>query len=122
MKTNGAKHSKLKELFFPGREEPGEAVPNRVARFTSVFWVAHMFCIQSNKYWKAVNFAVNHGKKMPALFFWSQAEKDAQKLAKDTKLKAVHAKYLEDINDAREAKQDVKQAAAKRKRIGRAKV
>ena len=47
MKANGAKHSLLKELFFPGRGETEEAVPNRVARWTSVFWVAHFFAAPS---------------------------------------------------------------------------
>ena len=59
---------------------------------------------------------------MLAPFLWSQVEKDAQKLAKDTKLKAARQKNLEDTKDAREAKQAANQATAKRKRIERAKV
>ena len=70
MKTNGAMHSKLKELFFPERgESDEEAVLGRVVHWTSVFWVAHIFCSESNKHWKGVNSAVKHAKKMPALLF-----------------------------------------------------
>ena len=79
MKTNRAKHSTLKELFFPERDE--QALPARVARFTSVFWVAHTFCSETNKHWKGVTFALKHDRKMPAPFIWSQVEKDAQKEA-----------------------------------------
>ena len=69
-----------------------------------------------------MNSAVKHGKKMPAPFFWSQVEKDAQKEAKDAKLKAARAKHLQDTKAEREAEQVLREAAAKRKRIERAEV
>merc|ERR1712166_335708 len=98
MKTNGAKHSKLKELFFPQRTLPHnheEAVPARVARWTSVFWVACVFSIETRKHWKNVNNAVRHCTKMPAPFFYSQLEKDALNAEKVEKLKAARQKNLE---------------------------
>ena len=99
MKTNGAKHSKLKQLFFQERGNDEGELLARVARFTSVFWVAHIFMSESNKYWKAVNFAVNHSTNMPAPFFWSQAEKNALKEVKDKKLKDARAKHLLDTKE-----------------------
>ena len=92
MKTDGAKHSVLKDLpvFFPGRGET--EVPNKVARWTPPFWVAHTFCSGVNKHWKNVHFAVRQGRKMPAPFFYSQAEKDAEKETKATVLKAGRAR------------------------------
>ena len=123
MKTNKAKNPKLKELFFPERGEIDEGeLPARVARFTSVFWVAHIFCSESNKHWKGVNSAVRHNKPMPAPFFWSQVEKNALKEAKDAKLEAARAKHLHDTKDARQTKRDEKDAAARRKKVERAKV
>ena len=122
MKTNGAKHGTLKELFFPSTERDASSLPDRVARFTSVFWVAAIFCIEINKHWKAVTFAVKHGKKMPAPFFSSQVEKDAQKQAKDAKLKAARTKHLQDTQAAREKKLAEKLKAAKRQKTLRAKV
>ena len=80
MKTNGAKHPKLKELFFPGRAEVDDRegeLPARVARFTSVYWLAHIFMSESNKHWKYVNSALRHDTKMSAPFFYSQVEKKA---------------------------------------------
>ena len=53
---------------------------------------------------KGVNSALRHGTKMPAPFFWSQAEKDALKEAKDEKLKGARAKHLLETKDEREAK------------------
>ena len=124
MKTNGAKHGTLKELFFPSTERDASSLPDRVARFTSVFWVAHILCSEINKHWKAVNFALKHDKKMPAPFFFSQVEKDARKQDKDAKLKAARAQHLQDTkaDHEREAEQAVKNAAAKRKRTERAEV
>ena len=124
MKTNRAKHSKLKELFFPERGEVDDhegELPARVARFTSVFLVAHIFMSETNKHWKGVNSALRHGTKMPAPFFWSQADKDALKAAKDKKLKDSRTKYLLETKDERQAKQAMKEAAAKRQRVVRAK-
>ena len=72
MKTNGAKHSKLTELFFPERGEVDDHEDKllaRVARFTSVFWAAHIFVSETNKHWKGVNSAFRHDTKMPAPFF-----------------------------------------------------
>ena len=89
MKTNGAQHPKLKELFFPSCELPrdGSPLPDRVARFTSVFWVAHIFVSETQKHWKAVNFANSHGTKQPASFFYSQVEKDALKADRGREIK-----------------------------------
>ena len=125
MKTNGAKHSKLKELFFPERGDADggeEAVPARVARWTSVFWVACVFSIETRKHWKNVNSAVRHGNNMPAPFFYSQLEKDALKAEKVEKLKAARQKNLVDTADARKAEREQRDAAAQRKRVERAKV
>ena len=116
MKTNGAKHGTLKELFFPSTERDASSLPDRVARFTSVFWVAHIFCSEINKHWKAVTFAVKHNKKMPAPFFSSQVEKAAQKQDKDAKLKAAREKSLQETEGARKKKRAEQAAAAKRKR------
>ena len=77
---------------------------------------------ESNKHWKAVTFALTHDKKMPAPFFWSQAEKDALKEAKDAKLKAARAKHMLDTKDEREKKHADKLKAAKRQKTLRAKV
>ena len=125
MKTNGAKHSKLKELFFPQRTLPHnheEAVPARVARWTSVFWVACVFSIETRKHWKNVNHAVRHGTKMPAPFFYSQLEKDALNAEKVEKLKAARQKNLEATADVRKAAREQRDAATQRKRVERAKV
>ena len=125
MKTNGAKHSKLKELFFPQRTLPHnheEAVPARVARWTSVFWVACVFSIETRKHWKNVNHAVRHGTKMPAPFFYSQLEKDALNAEKVEKLKAARQKNLEETAGVRKAAREQRDAAAQRKRVERAKV
>ena len=118
MKTNGAKHPKLKELFFPSAREDSP-LSDRVARFTSVFWVAHIFVSEANKHWKAVTFALTHDKKMPAPFLWSQAEKDALKEAKDAKLKAAREKSLQETEGAREKKRAEKEGAVQRKRTER---
>ena len=77
---------------------------------------------ESNKHWKAVNFAVNNNTKMSAPFFWSQAEKDALKESKDKKLKDARAKHLLDNNEKREAKRVAQQVAARHKRTERAEV
>ena len=69
-----------------------------------------------------MNFAVKHGKKMPAPFFWSQVEKDAQIEAKASALKAVHASHLEVTKDDKKAAKDSAEAAKQRKKIERAKV
>jgi len=123
MKTNGAKHPKLKELFFPERAELDEGeLPTRVARFTSIYWLAHIFMSEINKHWKYVNSAVRHGTKMPAPFFYSQAEKKAQKDAKDAKLKAARAKNLLETKDERAKKHAELLAAAKRQKTHRAEV
>ena len=122
MKTNGAKHGTLKELFFPSTERDASSLPDRVARFTSVFWVAHIFVSEINKHWKAVTFAINNGKKMPAPFFSSQVEKAAQKQDKDAKLKTARTKHLQDTQAAREKKLAEKLKAAKRQKTLRAKV
>ena len=50
------------------------------------------------------------------------AEKDAQKEAKDAKLKAARTKHLLDTKAEREAKLDEREAAAKRQAVVRAKV
>ena len=120
MKTNGAKHSKLKELFSPSWERDEEVLPDRVARFTSVFWLAHIFVSEINKHWKAVTVAIKNGTKQPAPFFFSQLEKDALKAAKDAKLKAARAIGLLKTEGAREKKRAEQAAAAKRKRTERA--
>ena len=125
MKTNGAKHSKLKELFFPQGTLPHnheEAVPARVRRWTSVFWVACILSIEARKHWKNVHNAVSHGTKMPAKFFYSQLEKDALKAEKVEKLKAARQKNLEDTADVRKAEREQRDAAAQRKTVERAKV
>ena len=123
MKTNGAKHPKLKELFFPERAELDEGeLPTRAARFTSIFWLAHIFMSEINKHWKYVNSAVRHGTKMPAPFFYSQAEKKALKDAKDAKLKAARTAHLLVTKDEREKKQAKDLAAAKRQKTHRAEV
>jgi hypothetical protein len=59
---------------------------------------------------------------MSAPFFWSQVKKDPQKEAKGTKLKAARAKHLLETKAGREAQQVVKEAAAKRQKVVRAKV
>ena len=120
MKTDVVKHGKLKQLFFPERGEVNDhegKLPARVARFTSVSWVAHILMSESNKHRKGVNSALRHGTEMSAPFVWSQAEKDALKEAKDKKLKDAGAKYLLDTKDEREAKKAAQEAAARRKRI-----
>ena len=122
MKMNGAKHRTLQELFFPSWERDDSSLPVRVARFTSVFWVAHIFVSEINKHWKAVTFAINNEKKQPAPFFFSQLEKDALKAAKDAKLKAAREKSLQETEGAREKKRAEKEGAAQRKRTERAKV
>ena len=123
MKTNGAKHPKLKELFFPERAELDEGeLPTRVARLTSIYWLAHIFMSEVNKHWKYVNFAVKHGTKMTAPFFYSQAEKKAQKDVKDAKLKAARAKNLLETKDERAKKHAELLATAKRQKTNRAKV
>ena len=118
MKTNGAKHPKLKELFFPSAREDSP-LPDRVARFTSVFWVAHIFVSEANKHWKAVTSATKNGTKEPAPFFFSQVEKDALKAAKDAKLKAAREKSLQETEGAREKKRAEKAAATKRQKTHR---
>jgi hypothetical protein len=124
MKTNGAQHPKLKELFFPSCELPrdGSPLPDRVARFTSVFWVAQIFVSETQKHWKAVNFANSHGTKQPASFFYSQVEKDALKADRDAKLKAAREKTLRETKGDREKKRAEKEKAANRKRTERKKV
>ena len=122
MKTNGAKHAKLKELFFPSWERDPEALPDRVARFTSVFWVAHIFVSEANKHWKAVTSARKNGTNPPAPFFFSQVQKDALKAAKDAKLKAARASDLLKTEGARAKKRAEQAASAKRQQTLRAKV
>jgi len=75
-----------------------------------------------NKHWKYVNSAVRHGTKMPAPFFYSQAEKKALKDAKDAKLKAARTAHLLVTKDEREKKQAKDLAAAKRQKTHRAEV
>ena len=124
MKTNGAQHPKLKELFFPSCELPrdGSPLPDRVARFTSVFWVAQIFVSETQKHWKAVNFANSHGTKQPASFFYSQVEKDALKADRDAKLKAARETTLRETKGDRDKKRAEKEKAANRKRTERKKV
>jgi hypothetical protein len=124
MKTNGAQHPKLKELFFPSCELPrdGSPIPDRVARFTSVFWVAHIFVSETQKHWKAVNFANSHGTKQPASFFYSQVEQDALKADRDAKLKAARETTLRETKGDRDKKRAEKEKAANRKRTERKKV
>ena len=124
MKTNGAQHPKLKELFFPSCELPrdGSPLPDRVARFTSVFWVAHIFVSETQKHWKAVNFANSHGTKQPASFFYSQVEQDALKADRDAKLKAARETTLRETKGDRDKKRAEKEKAANRKRTERKKV
>ena len=121
MKTNGAQHPKLKELFFPSCELPrdGSPLPDRVARFTSVFWVAQIFVSETQKHWKAVNFANSHGTKQPASFFYSQVEKDALKADRAAKLKAAREKSLEETKGLRDKKRAEKEGAVQRKRTER---
>ena len=121
LKTNGAKHPKLKELFFPSAREDSP-LSDRVARFTSVFWVAQILVSETQKHWKAVNSARNHGTKQPAPFFFSQLEKDALKAAKDAKLKAAREKSLQETEGARKKKRAEQAAAAFRQKTVRAKV
>jgi hypothetical protein len=124
MKTNGAQHPKLKELFFPSCELPrdGSPLPDRVPRFTSVFWVAHIFVSETQKHWKAVNFANSHGTKQPASFFYSQVEQDALKADRDAKLKAARETTLRETKGDRDKKRAEKEKAANRKRTERKKV
>lgn len=119
LKTNGAKHPKLKELFFPSAREDSP-LSDRVARFTSVFWVAQILVSETQKHWKAVNSARNHGTKQPAPFFFSQEEKDALKAAKDQQLKDARTKSLQETEAAREKKRAEKAAATKRQKTHRA--
>ena len=119
LKTNGAKHPKLKELFFPSAGEDSP-LSDRVARFTSVFWVAQILVSETQKHWKAVNSARNHGTKQPAPFFFSQEEKDALKAAKDQQLKDARTKSLQETEAAREKKRAEKAAATKRQKTRRA--
>ena len=122
MKTNGAKHGTLKELFFPSTERDASSLPDIVARFTSVFWLAHIFVSEINKHWKAVTFAINNKKKQPASFFFSQVEEDALKAGKDAKLKAAREKSLQETKGVRDKKRAEKEGAAKRQQTVRAKV
>ena len=119
LKTNGAKHPKLKELFFPSAREDSP-LSDRVARFTSVFWVAQILVSETQKHWKAVNSARNHGTKQPAPFFFSQEEKDALKAAADQQLKDARTKGLQETEAAREKKRAEKAAATKRQKTHRA--
>ena len=119
MKTNGAKHPKLKELFFPSAREDSP-LSDRVARFTSVFWVAQILVSETQKHWKAVNSARKHGTKQPAAFFFSQEEKDALKAAADQQLKDARTKSLQETEAAREKKRAEKAAATKRQKTHRA--
>ena len=119
LKTNGAKHPKLKELFFPSAREDSP-LSDRVARFTSVFWVAQILVSETQKHWKAVNSARKHGTKQPAPFFFSQEEKDALKAAKDQQLKDARTKSLQETEAAREKKRAEKAAATKRQKTHRA--
>ena len=119
LKTNGAKHPKLKELFFPSAREDSP-LSDRVARFTSVFWVAQILVSETQKHWKAVNSARNHGTKQPAPFFFSQEEKDALKAAADQQLKDARTKSLQETEAAREKKRAEKAAATKRQKTHRA--
>ena len=119
MKTNGAQHPKLKELFFPSAREDSP-LSDRVARFTSVFWVAQILVSETQKHWKAVNSARKHGTKQPAPFFFSQEEKDALKAAKDQQLKDARTKSLQETEAAREKKRAEKAAATKRQKTHRA--
>ena len=119
MKTNGAKHPKLKELFFPSAREDSP-LSDRVARFTSVFWVAQILVSETQKHWKAVNSARKHGTKQPAPFFFSQEEKDALKAAADQQLKDARTKSLQETEAAREKKRAEKAAATKRQKTHRA--
>ena len=119
LKTNGAMHPKLKELFFPSAREDSP-LSDRVARFTSVFWVAQILVSETQKHWKAVNSARNHGTKQPAPFFFSQEEKDALKAAKDQQLKDARTKSLQETEAAREKKRAEKAAATKRQKTHRA--
>jgi len=111
-------------LFFPSCELPrdGSPLPDRVARFTSVFWVAQIFVSEAQKQWKAVNFAARNGTKQPASFFYSQVEKDALKADKDAKLKAAREKTLQETKGDRDKKRAEKEGAAKRQQTARAKV
>jgi hypothetical protein len=119
LKTNGAKHPKLKELFFPSAREDSP-LSDRVARFTSVFWVAQILVSEANKHWKAVTSAIKNGTKQPAPFFFSQEEKDALKAAKDQQLKDARTKSLQETQAAREKKRAEKAAALKRQKTHRA--
>jgi len=119
LKTNGAKHPKLKELFFPSAREDSP-LSDRVARFTSVFWVAQILVSEANKHWKAVTSAIKNGTKQPAPFFFSQEEKDALKAAKDQQLKDARTKSLQETEAAREKKRAEKAAATKRQKTHRA--
>jgi hypothetical protein len=119
LKTNGAKHPKLKELFFPSAREDSP-LSDRVARFTSVFWVAQILVSEANKHWKAVTSAIKNGTKQPAPFFFSQEEKDALKAAKDQQLKDARTKSLQETEAAREKKRAEKAAWTKRQKTHRA--
>jgi hypothetical protein len=119
LKTNGAKHPKLKELFFPSARQDSP-LSDRVARFTSVFWVAQILVSETQKHWKAVNSARKHGTKQPAPFFFSQEEKDALKAAADQQLKDARTKSLQETEAAREKKRADKAAATKRQKTHRA--
>jgi hypothetical protein len=77
---------------------------------------------ETQKHWKAVNFANSHGTKQPASFFYSQVEKDALKADRDAKLKAAREKTLKETKGDREKKRAEKEKAANRKRTERKKV
>ena len=53
-----------------------------------------------------MNSAVKHAKKMPAQFLYSQAVKDALIEDKAKKLKAVHAKHLQETKAALQSKRE----------------
>ena len=66
---------------------------------------------------KYVNSAVRHGTKMPAPFFYSQADKKALKDAKDAKLKAARTAHLLVTKDEREKKQAKDKNAYKQDKV-----
>ena len=70
LKLNGPLHAGMEKLLFPAPVAVVggiDMVPDRIARFTSPAWVAHITASGVQKHFKAVNSHVLQGKKVPSL-------------------------------------------------------
>ena len=68
LKLNGPLHTGMKKLLFPAPVAVvGGVVPDRIARFTSPAWVAHIFASGVQKHFKQVNSHALQKKKVPSL-------------------------------------------------------